>query len=93
MKIAVPYLDGNVNEHFGKSKQFKLYEIDEGKVVSSDIIDIEAEGHDAVAKILEDNDVMAVACGKIGEGAKEALDNLGIIVFSGACRRWHPDEP
>jgi len=35
MKIAIPYMDGNVFEHFGKAKQFKIYEISDGQVASS----------------------------------------------------------
>lgn len=38
MKIAVTYENGNIFGHFGHTEQFKLYEIENGKVISSAII-------------------------------------------------------
>ena len=35
MKIAVTYQDGMVFQHFGHSQQFKLYEVENGKVIES----------------------------------------------------------
>ena len=34
MRIAIPYEEGNVFQHFGKSKQFKLYTVENGKIVT-----------------------------------------------------------
>ena len=39
MKIAVTYQDGMIFQHFGHSQQFKLYEVENGKVIESKIID------------------------------------------------------
>ena len=38
MRIAVTYEDGQVFQHFGHTEQFKVYEVEDGKVVSSEII-------------------------------------------------------
>ena len=38
MKIAVTYENGEVFQHFGHTQQFKIYEIEDGKVLSSRII-------------------------------------------------------
>ena len=38
MKIAVTYDNGNVFQHFGHTENFKVYEVEDGKVVSSEII-------------------------------------------------------
>ena len=35
MKIAVTYDNGNVFQHFGRTEQFKVYEVADNKVVSS----------------------------------------------------------
>ena len=35
MKIAVNYDNGNIFQHFGSTKQFKLYEVENQKVVST----------------------------------------------------------
>ena len=41
MRIAVTYEkeSGNVFQHFGKTQYFKLYEIENGQVLKSQIID------------------------------------------------------
>ena len=39
MKIAVPFANGEVFQHFGHTENFKLYEIKAGQIVSSQIID------------------------------------------------------
>ena len=38
MKIAVTYENGKVFQHFGKTETFKVYEVEEGKVISSEVI-------------------------------------------------------
>ena len=38
MKIAVTYDNGNVFQHFGKTENFKVYEVEDNKVVSSEVI-------------------------------------------------------
>ena len=54
MKIAVTYQDGMVFQHFGHSQQFKLYEVENGKVIESKIIDTNGQGHGALAGVLSD---------------------------------------
>ena len=39
MKIAVTYEDGQIFQHFGHTQQFKVYDIQDNKVVSSRIVD------------------------------------------------------
>ena len=33
MKIAVPFEDGQVFQHFGHTEQFKRYDVADGKIV------------------------------------------------------------
>jgi FKBP-type peptidyl-prolyl cis-trans isomerase 2/predicted Fe-Mo cluster-binding NifX family protein len=84
MKIAVTYDNGNVFQHFGKARNFKIYEADNNEIVSSEVIDCGDTGHEALAGILADRGVDAVVCGGLGEGAMEALSAAGIEVCSGA---------
>ena len=53
MKIAVTYENGKVFQHFGKTETFKVYEVEEGKVISSEVIGSNGEGHGALAGVLE----------------------------------------
>ena len=50
MKIAVTYDNGNIFQHFGKTETFKVYEVEDNKVVSSEVIGSNGEGHGALRK-------------------------------------------
>ena len=56
-RIAVTYDNGQVFGHFGRTEQFKVYDVSDGKVVSSEIIDSNGEGHGALAGLLAVNNV------------------------------------
>jgi len=84
MKIAVSYENGNVFQHFGRTEEFKVYEVEDGKVVSSEIMGNGGTGHEALAGLLADHGIDVLICGGMGQGAKDALAEAGIEVFSGA---------
>ena len=84
MKIAVTYENGKVFRHFGKTETFKVYEVEEGKVISSEVISSNGEGHGALAGVLEGQGVDVLICGGLGGGAQAALAEAGIEVCSGA---------
>ena len=84
MKIAVTYENGKVFQHFGHTEQFKLYDVEEGKVVSSQVVDTNGSGHGALASFLGEHGVDALICGGIGGGARNALAQAGIQLFPGA---------
>jgi predicted Fe-Mo cluster-binding NifX family protein len=83
MRIAVTYEDGNVYQHFGHSRQFKLYDVAEGKVQSTSILDTNSNGHGALAGLLKQEKADTLICGGIGGGAKQALAAAGIQIFGG----------
>ena len=84
MKIAVTFENGQVFQHFGHTEQFKLYEVEGGKVVASEVIDTNGSGHEALADFLAQRGVGALVCGGIGDGAQAALSASGIEICSGA---------
>ena len=84
MRIAVPFANGEVFQHFGHTENFKLYEIEAGQIVSSKIIGTNGSGHDALANFLVSLSVNVLLCGGIGDGAQAALANAGIEICSGA---------
>ena len=83
MRVAVTYDNGNVFGHFGRTEQFKVYDIEDGKVVNSQILDTNGEGCGALAGILNIADVDALICGGIGGGAQMALVEAGIDLYAG----------
>jgi len=85
MKIAVTYENGQVFQHFGHTEQFKIYEVEEGKVVASVVVDTNGQGHGALGGFLAEQGVDVLICGGIGGGARNALAAAGIQLFGGAC--------
>lgn len=83
MKIAVTFENGQVFQHFGHCKQFKIYETGENAVVASQVIGTGESGHGALAGFLQEQGVEALICGGIGGGARMALDELGIRLYPG----------
>ncbi len=84
MRVAVTYDNGNVFGHFGRTEQFKVYDIEDGNIVSSKILDTNGEGCGALAGILNIADVDTLICGGIGGGAQMALEEAGIKLYAGA---------
>lgn len=84
MKIAVTYDNGNVFQHFGKTENFKVYDVENNQVVSSQVIGSNGAGHGALAGLLAEQEVNVLICGGLGGGAKAALEEAGITVCSGA---------
>lgn len=83
MKIAVTYDNGEIFQHFGHTEQFKLYEVADGKVVASEVVDTNGSGHGALAGFLANHQVEVLICGGIGGGAQNALAQAGIRLFGG----------
>ena len=84
MKIAVTYENGNVFQHFGHTEQFKIYDVEDGKVVSSKVMGSDGAGHEALATLLESRAIDVLICGGIGPGAVAALEDCGIELCAGA---------
>ena len=84
MRIAVTYENGNVFQHFGKTEFFKVYEVKDGQVISSEVIGSNGAGHGALAGLLAGQGVDVLICGGLGGGAQAALAEAGIEVCAGA---------
>lgn len=83
MKIAVTYENGQIFQHFGHTAQFKLYDVENGAVVSAQVVDTNGSGHGALAGFLAANGVNSLICGGIGGGAQMALAEAGIQLYAG----------
>ena len=83
MKIAVTYENGQVFQHFGRTEQFKVYEVEDGRIVSSRVMSTNGTGHEALADFLAGNDIATVICGGVGGGMMQALNIVGIEVCAG----------
>lgn len=84
MKIAVTYENGNVFQHFGKTEFFKVYEVEDQTILSSEVIGSNGAGHGALAGFLANHSIDVLICGGIGGGAQTALLEAGIELCAGA---------
>ncbi|MCD7982316.1 MAG: DUF134 domain-containing protein [Clostridiales bacterium] len=83
MRIAVTYENGQVFQHFGHTEQFKIYDAEDGKIVSSEVISTNGQGHGALAEVLNALQADILICGGIGGGAQAALASVGIQLYAG----------
>ena len=83
MRIAVTYENGEIFQHFGHTENFKVYEVEEGKIISEEILSSNGSGHGALATLLSENKVDILICGGIGGGAQMALAEMGIKLYGG----------
>ncbi|SFQ42921.1 Predicted DNA-binding protein, UPF0251 family [Lachnospiraceae bacterium XBB1006] len=83
MRIAVTYENGQIFQHFGHTAQFKIYDVENGKVTASQVIDTQGSGHGALAGFLKNAEVDTLICGGIGGGAQMALSEAGIKLYGG----------
>lgn len=83
MRIAVTYENGMIFQHFGHTQQFKVYDVQDGKIVSSEVVDTNGSGHGALAGVLTALNADVLICGGIGGGAQMALAAAGIQLFGG----------
>ena len=86
-KIAVTYENGEIFQHFGHTEQFKLYDIEDGKVAKEEVIGTDGNGHGALATFLSGQGVDTLICGGIGAGAQNALADAGIRLYGGVQGR------
>lgn len=83
MKIAVTYDNGQVFQHFGHTEEFKIYDIKDGAVENSEVVNTMGSGHGALAGFLNEKGVDTLICGGIGGGAQMALAQAGINLYGG----------
>ncbi len=83
MRIAVTYENGEIFQHFGHTENFKIYDVEDGKIVSSQVIGTNGSGHGALAEVLYTLKADVLICGGIGGGAQMALAQVGVKLFGG----------
>lgn len=83
MKIGVTYENGQIFQHFGHTEQFKIYDVQAGKITGSEVVDTNGSGHGALAGFLQAHQVEVLICGGIGAGAQNALAAAGIKLYGG----------
>ncbi|WP_297956983.1 DUF134 domain-containing protein [uncultured Ruminococcus sp.] len=83
MRIAVTYENGQIFQHFGRTEQFKLYDIADGKIINEQVVGTNGAGHGALAGFLRNAQADVLICGGIGGGAQMAMQEAGIVLYGG----------
>ena len=78
MKIAVPYDNGNIYDHYGNTECFKMYDIEDQKIVAVSEEKTGGRGHFYMVQFLVNHHVDLVLCKSMGSPAKSALEIAGI---------------
>ena len=86
MRIAVAYDNGEIGLHFGHAEMFAVYDYDDADVsrCTKRLVETgERHGHQAMAELMQSQNVDAVISGSMGGEAKAALLSLGIVPLAG----------
>ncbi len=85
MKVAITYErdSGNVFQHFGKTEYFKIYQVEDGKILSSEIVSNGGFGHHDLATYLKGLGVEVLILGNRGQGAIDAINEAGLKEIPG----------
>ena len=83
MRIAIPWENEEIFQHFGHSEAFKFYEVENNAVCSAKVVPTNGAGHGALADFLKENHTDVLICGGIGGGAQMALAEAGIKLYGG----------
>ncbi len=86
MNIAVTYdkENGSIYQHFGMATAVKFYNIENGAVASTEIIEMKNPGHSMIAPVLFGNGAEVLICGHIKPGAANAIVISGLMLCAGA---------
>ena len=80
MRVAVTYENGQIFQHFGHTEQFKVYNIEDNKIVNTQVVDTNGQGHGALAMFLMIEGVNVLICGGIGMGDVKLMTACGFFL-------------
>ena len=84
MKIAIPFKNDNIYQHFGMAEVFKVYTVEGDKIASTQLVESAGgHGHAGRLNVLVKNGVDCLICGGIGPGAIQAVADAGIKLYAG----------
>ncbi|MHB1345452.1 MAG: DUF134 domain-containing protein [Thermoleophilia bacterium] len=85
MVIAVPYLDGRVNAHFGQTQAFLIAEAEDGALQKSTVYTVAGleHNHSGLAGFLAERGVDVILAGGMGAPMQQALTRAGFDLYCG----------
>jgi predicted DNA-binding protein (UPF0251 family)/predicted Fe-Mo cluster-binding NifX family protein len=85
MIVAVPYLQGSVNAHFGSTQAFLVVEAADGKVEKTSVFEVQGmqHNHSGIAGFLKEQGVQVILAGGMGAPMQQALKMQGFDLCCG----------
>ena len=83
-RIAISHKDGEIFPYFGKTTEFKIYDIDGTTIVNANVIDTNGAKHGEIITFLQTQNVDTVILNAMCQGACSKLQNANIHYISGA---------
>jgi predicted DNA-binding protein (UPF0251 family)/predicted Fe-Mo cluster-binding NifX family protein len=85
MIVAVPYLEGDVNAHFGSTRAFLIAETEDGKVGQTTLSEVQGmqHNHAGIAGFLKEQGVSVILAGGMGGPMQQALKAQGFELYCG----------
>ena len=84
MKIAVPYEEGNICPRMGMAMQALICEVEDGKIVSSEVISTKGHGHAKLPAFLKENGAEIMLGDVLGMPMLNAIEKEGLGLVAGA---------
>jgi predicted Fe-Mo cluster-binding NifX family protein len=87
MIIAVPYVDGEVDGHFGRTEAFLIAVVGDGRVLSKAVRPVEGLQHDhgGLAGFLKGQGTEVILAGGMGAPMQQALKAAGFSLYCGVA--------
>jgi predicted Fe-Mo cluster-binding NifX family protein len=85
MIIATTYQDGEISQHFGHTKAFKFYSIENREIKASEVKEPVGYAHGTLPTFLKENGAKILICGGLGDGARQYIAEAGIDLYPGAA--------
>ncbi len=85
MIVAMPYLNGEVNAHFGSTQAFLLAETSDGTVTRTSVFELQGmqHNHAGIAGFLKEQGAQAIIAGGMGHPMQQALKAQGFELYCG----------
>jgi predicted Fe-Mo cluster-binding NifX family protein len=85
MIVAVPYLQGNVNAHFGSTQAFMVAKTDGTRVTETAVYEVQGmqHNHAGIAGFLKEQGVETILAGGMGAPMQNALKAQGFELYCG----------
>jgi predicted Fe-Mo cluster-binding NifX family protein len=87
LRIAISTDSGFVSEHFGRCPSFTIVDIEDGRVISSKVLDNPGHQPGAIPEFLHQRGVSCIVAGGMGMRARTFFDEAGIQAILGVKGR------